>query len=255
LAGSAHTTIKGKAVLANRFNWLALGRALRIFEHPHRFIRGAVSRQAPQQLSLRTPTGRVLLALRNFESLRTLFSIFCREDYRTQAVQPAVYVDVGANIGIAAVYFLSRHPRNIAICFEPDAANLEYLRHNLAPFGSRARIVEHAVGVHAGTMTLFRSEDGKYSSLIASARATMPQEAIVESFDTVLRDAAGLGLPVVVKLDVEGMETELVRHTRFESHARVTRLICESTQCAELITRPHQRTLRSGYVEDLVFVA
>lgn len=241
-------------MLANRFNWIALARAFSVFEHPQQFIRGAVARQSPQQLAMRTPTGRVVLALRNFESLRTLFSIFCREDYRTQAVQPAMYVDVGANVGIAAAYFLSRHPRNIAICFEPDVANLEYLRRNLAQFGSRARIVDHAVGVQAGTMTLFRSDDGKYSSLIASARATMPQEAIVESFDAVLRDAATMGLPVVVKLDVEGMETELVRHTRFESHARVTRLICESTQCAQLVTRPHQRTLRSGYVEDLVFV-
>jgi hypothetical protein len=53
----------------------------------------------------------------------------------------------------------------------------------------------------------------------------MPQESIVDAFDDVLRDAAGSGLPIVVKLDVGGLETDLVNHTRFEAHALVKRLI------------------------------
>lgn len=225
-----------------------------MFERPSLFLRAALVREAPKHIVVRTPIGRVELALRNFESLRTLFSIFCRQDYFTRAAAPALFVDIGANVGLAASYFLSRNPLNRAICFEPDAANLEYLRRNLAPFGSRARIIDHAVGVRSGTMTLFRSEDGKYSSLIRSERATTPQESIVDAFDDVLREAASEGLPIVVKLDVEGMETELVRHIRFETHQHVKRLICESTECARLVTRPHERTVRSGYVEDLQFL-
>jgi hypothetical protein len=81
----------------------------------------------------------------------------------------------------------------------------------------------------------------------------MPQESIVDAFDDVLRDAADSGLPIVVKLDVGGLETDLVKHTRFEAHALVKRLICESTECGQLITRPHRRIVRSGYIEDILF--
>jgi hypothetical protein len=100
---------------------------------------------------------------------------------------------------------------------------------------------------------LYRSSDGKYSSLLASDRAVYPQRITTEAFADVLRATAAGGMPVVVKLDVEGMETSLVASIRFESYPNVVRLISESTQCSSLVTRPHLRTLRSGYVEDLRF--
>lgn len=239
----------------NHYNWAAFWRAAWVFERPTMFARSILTQAAPAEMTLRTPIGRIVVALRNFESVRTLFSIFCRQDYLTPRDESALYLDVGANIGLAAAYFLSRNANNRAICFEPDAANLAYLERNLRQFGSRATFVPHAVGVTSGTMTLYRSLDGKYSSLIASDRANEPQHSIVDSFDDVLSDTARYRMPVVVKLDVEGLEPELVRHARFENHPQVSRVICESTECARLVSRPHRHLVRNGYIEDLTFVS
>ena len=103
--------------------------------------------------------------LRNFASLRTFFSISCRGDYATPTDSVFSFLDAGANIGIASVYFLTRNRANRAICFEPDRANQELLKQNLADFADLSEIRVYALATSAGTVSLFRSEDGMYSSL------------------------------------------------------------------------------------------
>ncbi|HWH24280.1 MAG TPA: FkbM family methyltransferase, partial [Candidatus Limnocylindria bacterium] len=194
-------------VFRERNNWVALGRLLTTVVAPIAFLLAIWRRRAPESVRLRTPTGTVTLAMRNFESIRTTFSIFLRRDYETTSDRSFAFVDVGANVGVAAVYFLSRHRDNTVICYEPDWANLPYLEQNLAPFGERARIVPRAVGATAGELTLYRSEDGKYSSLLPFGRATLPAPVDVEAFADVLaeaeRQASAVAREVVVKIDVE----------------------------------------------------
>jgi FkbM family methyltransferase len=241
-------------MIRNSHNWAALYRALWVFTDPLRFLWCVLRRSAPGQVRLRTPTGAVTLRLRNFESLKTAFSVFCRLDYACESARPFVFLDVGANVGISAVYFLSRHPRNSVHCYEPDSANLEYLRANLAPFGTRARIHPRAVGVTAGVVTLFCSEDGKYSSTLANEHAATLQRVDCDRFDDALSALDLENLPVIVKLDVEGIERDLISHVDFASHPRVARLLCESTDCGVLVGRRHERVVRNGYVEDLRFL-
>ena len=240
-------------MLYNRFNWFALARALFVFRNPIAFAYAIATQRVPRLVVVRTPVGPCTIQLRNFESLKTVFSVFCRHDYNTSSAAPIAVLDVGANIGVAAVYFLTRNVSNTVKCYEPDPANLPYLRSNLALFRERAAIVEHAVGVRSGTCTLFRSEDGKYSSTLASERAVIPASVVVDEFAEILRDVRRTSLPVVVKLDVEGIEADLVRSVRFEQYPHIQRLVCESLECAQFVTRAHSRKVRSGYIEDLDF--
>ena len=240
-------------MLLNQSNWLALYRALYIFRNPFEFFVAVVRRAAPDFIVVRSPTGPLTISLRNFESLRTLFSIFCRLDYRTSRREVNMFLDVGANIGLASLYFLSRNKSNTVQAFEPDRANLDFLKRNLEIFGTRARISDCALGADSDDTFLYRSEDGKYSSLLRSERATLPQRIVTRAFRDVLAELSGGAVPIAVKLDVEGMETALVRSVRFEDYPQVVRLISESTECASLLSRPHRRILRSGYVEDLRF--
>jgi FkbM family methyltransferase len=165
-----------------------------------------------------------------------------------------VFLDVGANVGVSAVYFLSRNVHNTVHCYEPDSANLEFLQRNLDVFGSRATIHQKAVGTAAGSVDLFRSEDGKYSSTLAIDQAVAVQRVACVAFADVLAAHRGSDRPVVLKLDVEGIERELIAHTDFTAHPHVVRLFCESTDCSPLIARQHVRSLRNGYVEDLRFL-
>lgn len=241
-------------MLFNPYNWAALSRAPSVFEDFGAAARAFTSGKAPDTVCVATPTGPVTVALRNAESLKTVFSVFCREDYASPADQPFGFLDLGANIGVAALYFLSRHAGNRIRCYEPDAANLPFLHRNLAPYGSRAEIVEHAVGPDAGTAILFRSEDGKYSSLIEAEGGDAQQATDVDAFRDVLAATRALPAPVVVKIDIEGLEPELVRSVDWGDYPWISRIVTESLECSALIARPHDRKVRNGYVEDLRFI-
>jgi FkbM family methyltransferase len=224
-----------------------------VIRNPLRFFMALLRRRAPSHVVVRTPVGLLRLELRNFESVKTLFSIFCRQDYPVDTTEPYTFVDIGANIGLASAYFLSRHTGSGAVCFEPDPANLDYLRNNLRPFGGRATIIERAVAPQAGTATFYLSEDGKYSSLVASGQAQTPQIVATAAFASVLRGAASDGRLTIVKLDVEGMEPELAKSAALEDYRHVHRLICDHPDIGSCIGRPHRRALRNGYVDDLTF--
>jgi FkbM family methyltransferase len=240
--------------LCNRFNWLALFRAFWVLTNPFQFLIGLLRHQAPETVRVRTPVGRITLALRNIESLKTLFSVFCRQDYYVSQEKPYLFLDIGANIGLAGAYFLSRNPRNIVKCFEPDFTNIDHLKRNLAAFPGRAEIIDHAVAVRSGVTVLYRSADGKHSSLNRSERAQTPQETTASAFDKIVKNTSLTNLPTVIKLDVEGMEFELVRSVQFENHDHVHRLIYEGIGYSQWVSRPHALTVRNGYIEDLSFV-
>jgi FkbM family methyltransferase len=240
--------------LYNRFNWVAALRACRIFADPLPVFIGLLRQSTPTTVRVRTPIGQIELKLRNFESLKTLFSIFCRQDYLVSGKSPALFLDIGANIGLASAYFLSRNPGNVVHCFEPDLANLAYLRENLAAFRGRATISDHAVHISSGATVLYRSADGKHSSLHLTERAVIPQHTVTRMFADILAEIALVGLPTIIKLDVEGTEGDLVQSVKFEDYPFIRRMMIEGTSYAHLISRPHTRTLRNGYIDDLNFI-
>jgi FkbM family methyltransferase len=241
------------ALLRNRYNWRGLLRACWIVTNPLKFLLGLARHRVPETVAVHTPTGTITLALRNFESLKTLFGVFCRDDYATDSGRAFFFFDIGANIGFASAYFLSRNPKNRVCCFEPDETNLLWLKRNLAAFGERATIVNRAVATTSGETVLYRAETGKHSSLQPNAIAMTPQKVASSGFGDVLAEPAPDALPTVVKLDVEGVEEDLIKSVKFENYPQLQRLLCESTTCSQLITRPHRRALRNGYIEDLSF--
>lgn len=240
--------------LCNWFNWLALFRASWVLTNPLQYLIGLLRGQTPETVLVRTPVGKVALTLRDTESLKTLFSIFCRQDYYVSQEKPYLFLDIGANIGLAGAYFLSRNPNNIVKSFEPDLTNIDYLRRNLAAFPGRAEIMDHAIAVCSGVTVLYQSADGKHSSLSRSQRAQTPQKTMASAFDEIVKNASLMNLPTVIKLDVEGMELELIRSVKFENYDHVHRLICEGIGYTQWISRPHALTVRNGYIEDLSFV-
>jgi len=229
-------------------------RAFWVITNPFRFLIGLLRREAPETVVVRTPLGRITLTLRNIENLKTLFSIFCRQDYYVSPEKPYLFLDIGANIGLAGAYFLSRNPNNRVKSFEPDMTNLDYLRCNLAAFHGRAEIIDHAVAVRPGVSVLYRAADGKHSSLNRSEKAQIPQQTKTSAFDEIVKHTSLANLPTVIKLDVEGMELDLLRSVKFEDYDHVHRLICEGIGYAQWISRVHALTVRNGYIEDLSFV-
>jgi FkbM family methyltransferase len=137
--------------------------------------------------------------------LLTVAEIFCRGDYDPVAGRNVV--DIGANIGIASLYFLTRDSDVTVTCFEPNPINVERLRRTLSGFEDRYRVEQVAVAVESGTGR-FRAEDtGRYGRLDPSGDLEVDTVGIGEALRSI---AAQKGRIDLLKIDTEGSEPELV---------------------------------------------
>jgi hypothetical protein len=124
----------------------------------------------PWAPALRTPLGPVGPSLHSHHDLLTVNEIFCRRDY---AAGPKVrtVVDVGSNIGISALYFLTRDPQVKVRCLEPVPRDVERLKENLAAFTGRFTVEEAAVDATGGEADFGDDPYGRYGGIgVASER-------------------------------------------------------------------------------------
>ncbi|GGF51847.1 hypothetical protein GCM10011519_27360 [Marmoricola endophyticus] len=188
---------------------------LRLSRRPLTTLRRYVDADAgeyPWTTTVRTPTGPLALRLPHPHDVRTLNEVFFRRDYGDAA--PRVVVDVGANIGVASAYFLSRRPDAVVHCWEPVLANLSTLRHNLGPYADRAVVHESALAPAAG-LAAFRVEAvGRYSGLadyyehdLETETVEVTCEAVGPELEEVIARHGGIDL---LKIDTEGSETALL---------------------------------------------
>ena len=135
-----------------------------IIINPFSFAFYLIYPKGKKYIKVRTPIGPINVLLRNRQSARTLYSIFIREDYLIDINNKNV-LDLGSNIGLSALYFLSRNKNNEIICFEPDPNNKYFLSKNLENFKARSQIYFSAIGSEDYESIEFNvSSDGKHSS-------------------------------------------------------------------------------------------
>ncbi len=120
------------------------------------------------------------------------------------AGQTPVIIDAGANIGAASIWFATNFPGARIIAVEPEPANAEMCRRNVARFPN-VQTVEAALGATAGrtaisdgngeawAFTTSRSDDG-----------TIPIVTIPE-----LAGAVPNGRLFAAKIDIEGFESDV----------------------------------------------
>lgn len=215
-------------------NYRAVLGMLRTFTDPVdallRYVRGGGT--YPWRPTLRTPVGRLALTVPHPHDVRTVNEVFCRRDYDAHVRQaPRVVVDIGANIGVSAAYFLTRRADSVVHCWEPVEQNLRTLRANVAPFGDRCRVHEAAVAPEAGEAEFLVEPVGRYSGL-AAHRARTPQDTPTR----VRCDAVGDALRAVVaehgridllKVDTEGSEEAIVAAVPADLRPLIGRVVYE----------------------------
>jgi FkbM family methyltransferase len=185
------------------------------------FARGSY----PYDCQVRTPRGLVTVSLDSFHDMLTVNEIFCREDY---AVGPELQtvVDIGSNIGVSALYFLTRNTDARVWLFEPNPRNAERLRHNLAGYEQRYVLEEKAVADFTGTTEFGVEDSGRYGG-IGRDFGDKIQVDCVHVNDVLARVLDETGSIDVLKLDTEGYElatvkaiergyVERIRHVYFE---------------------------------------
>jgi FkbM family methyltransferase len=226
--------------LGERGHYRALGNMARVYARPgdalarYLFGRGAY----PARVEVRTPAGRERPLLGTRHDMLTLNEVFCRLDY--ELAGPArVVVDIGSNIGLSALYFLTRASRPFCYLYEPDPRNVARLRDNLAAHAGRWELAEAAVGPQAGRVRFATEPTGRYGHVAARPPATgapagapaggATLEVDCLAINDVLEHAlAREGAVDLVKIDTEGLELDTVRAMAPEHLRRVRAIVVEA---------------------------
>lgn len=151
---------------------------------------------------VRLKSGLIVTYRLNRGDLQALREVIFQECYRP-ALPPAsgTFVDLGANIGLASLWFWKRFGFSKVIAVEPDAENLEVLRENFRLNGVQGEIVSGVVGASGKTALFAPSSDSVLGHVSAKG---IPVDVI--DLDRLLRhEQVGL-----MKIDIEGAEQNLV---------------------------------------------
>jgi FkbM family methyltransferase len=148
-----------------RRHWRALGALLTKVQPGREALRRYVTQQGayPWDIRVKTPAGAVPIRLYSRHDLLTVNEIFCRLDYGSEA--PALVVDIGANIGLAALFWLTRRPDSRVWCYEPNPKNIPRLRQTLRGYEGRYELVEAAIGPVATRARFTFDDSGRYGRL------------------------------------------------------------------------------------------
>ena len=191
----------------------------------------------PAQIRVRTPLGVQAPSVYSHGDVCTVTEIFCRHDYRAGR-DVEVVVDIGSNIGLSALYFLTRNARARCYLYEPVAANVERLRANLAAFADRWMLHEVAVADRVGRLAFGVEATGRYGGLqafqhddfLSRWNEASYTEVQCVHINTVLAEVlAREGRIDLLKIDTEGAELDTVAAIDPEFRRRIGVIYVEAT--------------------------
>lgn len=180
----------------------------------------------PYQIRIKTPVGVIAPTAFSHHDLLTVNEIFCRNDYWADNTLEVV-VDLGSNIGISALYFLTRNQKARCYLYEPDRRNTNKLRANLAGFEARYALAENAVADEGGILEFGIEESGRYGGLGLKTGKTIKVEclAINEVLAAILQHES---LIDILKIDTEGVEITTVEAIKPEFLERIRYIYLEA---------------------------
>lgn len=156
------------------------------------------------------------LSLRIDDSdIRVFKQIFVDNEYDSLNLPEAAetIVDLGANIGLSALFFLKKYPDARIVAVEPDAVNFEIMKKNLDRFSKSIEFLQAAIWPTDGEVSLVE-EDVNHSSLGAWGYRTEAQsENASVSVKSVsiptIKQQYNMDFIDILKVDIEGAEYEL----------------------------------------------
>jgi FkbM family methyltransferase len=178
----------------------------RFAENLWRYLTGAG--EYPYDIAVRTPVGLKSIRLYSHHDLLTVNEIFCREDYFADRSLRYV-IDLGSNIGISAVYFLTRNNAASCALYEPNPQNIEKLRLNLREYEGRYSLNQVAVSDEAGEIEFGIEPTGRYGGIAQKLLETIVVSCvhINDVLRGALRDRTNID---ILKVDTEGVEVQTI---------------------------------------------
>jgi FkbM family methyltransferase len=186
----------------------------------------------PATVRVKTPSGVWPVDLFFPDDLQTVVEIFCRNDYPVDEGD-RIAIDIGGNIGVFTLFFLSRHKENRCYTYEPDPKNLARAEKLLSANAARVHLTPVAVHWERGILRFNTEETGRYGRLQKEGESVPPHVTVikvecVEINDVIREVIAKEGRVDVIKVDVEGNEVSLLQHISPDLYPHINRIIFET---------------------------
>ncbi len=146
------------------------------------------------EVQLRTYSGDLFI-------LHEIFVSDCYALPESLDARIGVVVDLGANVGLATLYYARRFPGARFVCVEPDPANARLLRANVGCLGEKALVLEAAVSDMPG-LGAFESKGWSWGRQLAPEGPAATQVQCLTM--PALLATAGVSRVDLLKVDIEG---------------------------------------------------
>jgi FkbM family methyltransferase len=211
----------------SRCHYRALIGMMRVYTHPGemlgRYLFGLGG--YPCQVCLHTPVGLVSAKLWSHSDVLTVNEIFCRLDYPAGS-DVRIVVDLGSNIGLSALYFLTRNKESRCYLFEPVVRNQLRLRENLAGYEDRYLLSDVAVANINGDVEFGVEETGRYGGIGVTTGTNI--KVSCRHVNEVLADVLRIEpLIDILKIDTEGQEVRTIEAIDNSLLRRIKRIYAE----------------------------
>ncbi|MEQ9062889.1 MAG: FkbM family methyltransferase [Vicingaceae bacterium] len=217
-------------ILASIFegrHYAALWRSFRVYDFPFYRLSNYVlsTGNYPCDIKLHLKGNKLQARLNSHHDLLTVNEVFCREDYPVSGDEKTI-IDIGSNIGISALYFLNACPESKLFLFEPNPANIETLRANMAPYPERVSIEEYAVSDSSGMLRFGVEESGRYGGLNLELERQIKVKCL--DINQVLSEVLTSSNSIeILKLDTEGAEIDTINSISIEHINQIDRIYFE----------------------------
>lgn len=148
-------------------------------------------------------------ARRGTSDVEVFAQIFTLREYRCldHLKLSGLIVDLGANVGYSAAYFLSRFPECRVAAVEPYEPNFVEMKRNLLPYSGRVSVFQAAIMPGAARVALSGNVDPGTEWGISVAPASGGDIKTI-TIPEVMR-ASGADRIALLKIDIEGAEQQL----------------------------------------------
>ena len=179
-------------------------------------IKNLIKDERAQHIVLNMEFNGADLSLRIDDSdIRVFKQIFVDNEYDSLNLPETAktIIDLGANIGLSALFFIKKFPDSRIVAVEPDAVNFSIMEKNLEKFSKSVSFLQAAIWPTDGEVSLVEEDDDHaslgawgYRTEASNGNSGLSVKAV--TIPTIMKQY-NMDFVDILKVDIEGAEYEL----------------------------------------------